>query len=384
MAAHVLDRTPRLHRKTTSPILAALRQVDFALIVATLVLTVIGFVMVYSASKGIYPAEPNYFLKRQIAYAIVGLIAMIVCATVDYRRLEDFGYYIYGIVVIALAGVIAVGHSQNGSQRWISLAGVQFQPSEFGVLAVICGVALYLARHRRELGVGRIAALCLMTGVPILLVVKQPDLGTGILLGVVLFVMLYFGGVRMRFLVALVAIAVLGFAFAVFAHVLSTYQLDRLTAFLHQSTDPQGLDYNVIQSKTAIGAGGLTGTGLFKGAQTNLEYVPIQYADFIFSAIGEQLGFIGSAVVIGLYGFVAFRIFRAVQVARDELGRLICAGILAFVVFSVFENVGMASGIMPITGIPLPFISYGGSALVAFFCAIGLVLNIEMRRSRAR
>ncbi len=361
-----------------------LRQVDFALIVATLALTVIGFVMVYSASKGIYPAEPNYFLKRQIAYAIVGFIAMIVCATVDYRRLEDLGYYIYGIVIVALAGVIAVGHSQNGSQRWISLAGVQFQPSEFGVLAVICAVGLYLARHRRELGIRRIVALCAMTGVPTLLVVKQPDLGTAILLGVVLFVMLYFGGVRMRFLVALVAIAVLGFAIAVFSHLMSTYQLDRLTAFLHQNTDPQGLDYNVIQSKTAIGSGGLTGTGLFKGVQTDLGYVPIQYADFIFSAIGEQLGFIGSAVVLALYGLVAFRVFRAVQTARDELGRLICAGILAFVVFSVFENVGMSSGIMPITGIPLPFISYGGSALVAFFCAIGLVLNVEMRRSRSR
>jgi rod shape determining protein RodA len=384
MAAHVLDRSPRLQRRSTPAIVVALRQVDFALIVATLALTVIGLVMVYSASKGIYPAEPNYFLKRQIAYAIVGVIAMIVCATLDYRRLEDLGYYIYAVVVLALAGVIAIGHSENGSQRWISLGGVQFQPSEFGVLAVICAVGLYLARHRRELGVRRILVLCAITGVPMLLVVKQPDLGTAILLAVVLFVMLYFGGVRVRFLIALVAIAVLGFAFAVFAHLLSTYQLDRLTAFLHQNTNPQGLDYNVIQSKTAIGAGGLTGTGLFKGAQTNLEYVPIQYADFIFSAIGEQLGFIGSAVVLGLYGLIAFRVFRAVQTARDELGRLICAGILAFVIFSVFENIGMASGIMPITGIPLPFVSYGGSALIAFFCAIGLVLNVEMRRSRPR
>ncbi|MGA8296144.1 MAG: rod shape-determining protein RodA [Acidimicrobiales bacterium] len=384
MAAHVLDRTPRLHRRSTPPILAALRQVDFALIVATLALSVIGLVMVYSASKGIYPAEPNYFLKREIAYAIVGFIAMIVFTAIDYRRLEDLGYYIYGVTVVALVGVIAVGHSENGSQRWISFGGVQFQPSEFAVLAVICAVALYLARHRRELNVMRILALCVMTGVPMLLVVKQPDLGTAILLGIVLFVMLYFGGVRARFLFALIAIAVLGFLAAVALHVLSRYQLDRLTAFLHQSTDPQGLDYNVIQSKTAIGSGGLTGTGLFKGAQTNLNYVPIQYADFIFSAIGEQLGFVGSAVVIALYGLVAFRVFRAIQTARDELGRLICAGILAFVVFSVFENVGMASGIMPITGIPLPFISYGGSALVAFFCAIGLVLNVEMRRSRAR
>lgn len=144
MAAHVLDRTPRLHRRSTPPILAALRQVDFALIVATLALSVIGLVMVYSASKGIYPAEPNYFLKREIAYAIVGFIAMIVFTAIDYRRLEDLGYYIYGVTVVALVGVIAVGHSENGSQRWISFGGVQFQPSEFAVLAVICAVARFI------------------------------------------------------------------------------------------------------------------------------------------------------------------------------------------------------------------------------------------------
>ncbi|HLX77691.1 MAG TPA: FtsW/RodA/SpoVE family cell cycle protein, partial [Acidimicrobiales bacterium] len=267
---------------------------------------------------------------------------------------------------------------------WISFGGLQFQPSEFAVLAVIVTLALYLARHRRELNARRVIALVALTGVPMLLVIKQPDLGTAIMLAVVLFVMLYIGGVRLRFLVGLVGLAVLGFVAAVALHLLNRYQLDRLTSFLHQDNGSQTLNYNVIQSKTAIGAGGISGTGLFKGQETNLAYVPIQYADFIFSAVGEQLGFIGSALLIFLYGIVAFRIFRAIQVARDELGRLIAAGVLAFLVFSVFENIGMSTGIMPITGIPLPFISYGGSALVAFFCAIGLVLNIEMRRSRAR
>jgi rod shape determining protein RodA len=384
VAVHVLDRTPRLHRRSTPPILLALRQVDYTLVIATIALTVIGLVMVYSATKEIYPAEPNYFLKRQIVYAIAGFLAMILCASIDYRRLEDLGYYIYGAVIVALIGVIGVGHSSNGSERWISVAGIQFQPSEFALLAVICAVSLYLARHRRELGVKRIVALCVMTGVPALLVVKQPDLGTAMLMGIVLFVMLFIAGVRARFLLALLAIVAVGLATAVFIHLVPSYQLDRLTAFLHQNSNIQGAGWNLLQSKTAIASGGLTGTGLFKGAQTSLGYVPEQYADFIFSAIGEQLGFVGSAVVIGLFALVALRVFRAVQTARDELGRLICAGILAIVVFSVFENIGMSSGIMPITGIPLPFISYGGSALIAFFCAIGLVLNVEMRRSRPR
>lgn len=354
------------------------------LILATLFLAGTGLVMVYSASRTIYPLEPTYFLKRQIVYGVVGVVAMVVCAVFDYRRLEDLAYYIYGAIVLALVTVIGAGHSQNGSERWINLGGLQFQPSEFAVLAVIVTLAVYLARHRRELNARRVIALVGLTGIPMLLVVAQPDLGTAIMLAVVLFVMLYFGGVRMRFLVALVAIAVVGFAAAVALHLLNGYQLDRLTSFLHQDTGSQTLNYNVIQSKTAIGAGGISGTGLFKGQETNLAYVPIQYADFIFSAVGEQVGFIGSATLIFLYGIVVFRIFRAIQVARDELGRLIASGILAFLVFSVFENIGMSTGIMPITGIPLPFISYGGSALVAFFCAIGFVLNVEMHRSRAR
>jgi rod shape determining protein RodA len=384
VATHVFERSPRSYRRPEQRVVAFVRRVDLALIVATLILTATGLVMVYSASREIYPLEPSYFLKRQIVYAVVGVVAMVVCAVIDYRRLEDVAYYFYGAMVLALVVVIGIGRSANGSERWISLGSLQFQPSEFAVLSVIVAMALYLARHRTELNLRRVAVLVAMTGVPMVLVVKQPDLGTAILLAVVLFVMLYFGGVRMRFLVGLVALAVLGFAALVSLHLLNTYQLDRLTAFLHQDTGSQTLNYNVIESKTAIGAGGLHGTGLFKGQETNLAYVPIQYADFIFSAIGEQLGFVGSVLVLFLYGVVAFRVFRAIQVARDELGRLVAAGILAFLVFSVFENVGMSTGIMPITGIPLPFISYGGSALVAFFCAIGLVLNIEMRRSRAR
>ena len=386
MAAHLLTRRARVaRRKEDSAAVAVLRHVDFALVVAVLVLGAVGAVMVYSATRSAYPLEPSYYLKRQIAYGVVGTGAMVVCALVDYRRLEEWGYVFYGAVVLALVAVKAIGHSENGAQRWISFAGFQFQPSEFAVLAVIAVIAVYLARHERVLNVPSIATLVALAGVPMLLIVAQPDIGTALLLAAVLFVMLFVGGVRLRFLAGLAALAIVGFTCAVVLHVLNRYQLDRLTAFLHQDTGGyRTLNYNVIQSKTAIGAGRLSGTGLFRGLETNLAYVPFQYADFIFSAIGEQLGFLGSAIVIGLYGLVGYRVFRAIQVARDSLGRLLCAGVLAFLVISVFENIGMTTGIMPITGIPLPFISYGGSALVACFVAVGVVVNVELHRSRPR
>ncbi len=386
MAAHLLTRRARVaRRKEDNAAVAVLRQVDFALVVAILVLGAVGAVMVYSATRSAYPLEPSYYLKRQIAYDVVGTGAMVVCALVDYRRLEEWGYVFYGAVVLALVAVKAIGHSENGAQRWISFAGFQFQPSEFAVLAVIAVIAVYLARHERVLNVPSIATLVALAGVPMLLIVAQPDIGTALLLAAVLFVMLFVGGVRLRFLAGLAALAIVGFTCAVVLHVLNRYQLDRLTAFLHQDTGSyRTLNYNVIESKTAIGAGRLSGTGLFHGLETNLAYVPFQYADFIFSAIGEQLGFLGSAIVIGLYGLVGYRVFRAIQVARDSLGRLLCAGVLAFLVVSVFENIGMATGIMPITGIPLPFISYGGSALIACFVAVGVVVNVELHRSRPR
>ncbi|MGP8163374.1 MAG: rod shape-determining protein RodA [Acidimicrobiales bacterium] len=386
MAAHLLTRRARVaRRKEDNAAVAVLRHVDFALVVAVLVLGAVGAVMVYSATRSAYPLEPSYYLKRQIAYDVVGTGAMVVCALVDYRRLEEWGYVFYGAVVLALVAVKAIGHSENGAQRWISFAGFQFQPSEFAVLAVIAVIAVYLARHERVLNVPSIATLVALAGVPMLLIVAQPDIGTALLLAAVLFVMLFVGGVRLRFLAGLAALAIVGFTCAVVLHVLNRYQLDRLTAFLHQDTGGyRTLNYNVIQSKTAIGAGRLSGTGLFRGLETNLAYVPFQYADFIFSAIGEQLGFLGSAIVIGLYGLVGYRVFRAIQVARDSLGRLLCAGVLAFLVVSVFENIGMATGIMPITGIPLPFISYGGSALIACFVAVGVVVNVELHRSRPR
>jgi rod shape determining protein RodA len=196
--------------------------------------------------------------------------------------------------------------------------------------------------------------------------------------------LLFFDGLRMRYLVGLAVIVAAAVVAAFALHLVPSYQLSRLQSYLNPNADLSGSGLDVFFSKEAIGAGGIHGTGIFKGQVTSLAYVPVQYEDFIFSAVGEQLGFIGSSVVIALYGIVAFRIFRAMQLARDSLGRLLCGAALVFLVVSVFENVGMAMGLTPVTGIPLPFISYGGSALFAFFAAIGLVANVEIHRGGRR
>jgi len=394
VAVHLLERGSRIRsRREQGGLVATLRHVDVVLVASTLVLTLVGLVMVYSATRGIYPADPTYFLKRQIVYAALGVVVMAVCMFVDYRRLEEWGYVVYGLVVASLLAVLAVGRhvsagtgvaSADSAQRWIGFGPLHLQPSEFGVLAVVVATAVYVDRHGGQLGPKQLAALFGLALVPMLLVYKQPDLGTTIVTVVVFYVLLVFAGVRGRYLVGIAALGVAAVAAILGLHLLHGYQLQRLESFLHPNQDLGSSGYELIQAKTAIGAGGLRGAGLFNGQVTNLGFVPVQYADFIFSAIGEQLGFVGSAAVLGLFAVMVLRIFRATQKARDTVGRLLCAGCLAFVVFSVFQNVGMNVGIMPITGIPLPFISYGGSALLAFFAAVGLVANVEIRRHLMR
>ena len=398
MAVHLLDRTPgiRARKEETGP-LAFLRRLDVILLAATLAVSLFGLLMIYSATKGFYPLEPTYFLKRQVIYFALGLVIMVVFALVDYRHLEQWAYPFYGFIVFSLLAVKVVGKSAavsagsgaasggTAAQRWIPLGPIHFQPSEFGVLAVIVALACYVQRHEHDLSLKRLLAMLLIALVPMLLIFKQPDLGTTIVVAITLVGLLVFSGVRFRLLLLVLAGVVGAVVAALVLHLLGGYQLQRLTCFFHQTqASASGCNYQLFVAKDAIGAGGLKGTGLFHGQVTNLEYIPEQYADFIFSAIGEQTGFVGSVVLLGLFSVMALRMVRAMQVARDALGRMICGGALIFLVFSVFQNVGMNIGIMPITGIPLPFISYGGSALLAFFAAVGLVFNVELRRTRAR
>jgi rod shape determining protein RodA len=256
------------------------------------------------------------------------------------------------------------------------------QPSEFATLVLIIAIATYCSRRPEGLNFRDLVRMVLMSVLPIALVIKQPDLGTAILMGVILMVMLAVAGMPARYLFLLFVGAVLVVLVALNVGLLQHYQIERLTSFISPNGASQSATYNVTQAKDAIAVGGMFGQGLFHGALTNLAYVPSQQTDFIFSAVGEQLGFVGTAAVLGLFGVVAWRILRTAQLARDNYGRLLCTGFFALIVFSVFENVGMNMGIMPVAGIPLPFLSYGGSAIIGFFAAIGLVLNVHMRSVR--
>ncbi|HUY30207.1 MAG TPA: FtsW/RodA/SpoVE family cell cycle protein [Acidimicrobiales bacterium] len=395
MAAHLLDRGARVRSRRDERGAAALaRHLDVVLIASTLVLAGLGLVVVYAATRSTYPFEPTYFLKRQIVFTFIGIGAMVAVASIDYRRLEQWAYVIFGGIVLALLAVFVIGRSSvttgtggttsGVAQRWINLGPFQFQPSEFAVLGLIGALALYMSRHEADLGPKRLVPLAGIAAVPLLLVVKQPDLGTAIVMVVVSFTMVLVGGVKLRYIVGFALLGVVAFVAGIDLHLVHSTQLQRLTSFLHPNQGALGANYQADVAKNAIGAGGLKGAGLFKGLVTSLNYVPEQSTDFIFATVGEQLGFIGSAVVIGLYGVMALRMLRAVQAARDGLGRLLCTGALAFLVFSVYQNIGMNIGLMPITGIPLPFFSYGGSALIVFYASVGLVLNVEMRRHRIR
>jgi rod shape determining protein RodA len=275
-----------------------------------------------------------------------------------------------------------IGSRRLGATRWLQLGPVQIQPSAFGTLVLIVIVATFCARRPEGLNRQDLLKVLGLVVLPILLVVRQPDLGSGIVMSVVLLVMLVVAGIPNRYLVLLVLCAVLGGFAIVHLGLLKPYQVQRLTGFLSQSKNPQGTGYNLHESVAAIGSGGPFGKGLFHGSQTNLSYVPSQPTDFIFSAVGEQLGFAGAATVLLLLGIVCWRILRCAQVARDPFGRLLAAGAFTLIAFSAFENAGMSMGIMPIAGIPLPFLSYGGSATIAFFAAVGMALSVHLHRGR--
>jgi rod shape determining protein RodA len=359
---------------------------DPILLGTSLILALTGVVMIYSATKGklaLAGEDPRYFLKRQVLYIVLGVAVMVALALFDYRRLEQISTVLYvGIVVALLAVLSPVGSTALGSARWFSLAGIQLQPSEFATLVLVIAIATYCTRRPEGLDFRDLVRMVLMSVVPILLVIKQPDLGTAIVMVVILMVMLATAGMPGRYLVLLIVGAATVVIMALNLGLLQHYQIERLTSFISPNGANQNVTYNVTQAKEAIAVGGIFGQGLFHGALTNLAYVPEQQTDFIFSAVGEQLGFVGAGALLVVYGVLAWRVLRIAQLARDTYGRLLCAGIFALLVFSIFENVGMNMGIMPVTGIPLPFLSYGGSATIGFFAAIGIVISVHSRSVR--
>ncbi len=360
------------------------RNLDPVLIGAVIAIALLGLLMIYSSTRerlAFDGVDELYFVKRQGVFILLGLCVMAAVMAVDYRKLRDFSVIAYGGVVISLVAVLSpLGSNARGAQAWFQLpGGFQLQPSELCKFGIIVAVAGYCNEHRGEMDPNRLALTIGLAAVPLALVALQPDLGTGMVIALIVVGLLALAGVSGRQLAILGLLAVTGIWLVINLGMLADYQQDRLTAVFGNG-DPQGSTYNQDQSEIAISTGSIDGKGLYQGPQTQGGFVPEQHTDFIFTAAGEELGFIGAGALLALFAIVVWRVWKAATVARDFYGMLVCVGVLAMLAFQIFENIGMTMGIMPVTGIPLPFMSYGGSSTITTFACIGLVSNVYMRR----
>lgn len=371
-------------RNPTSPF----RHVDLVLLVTTLGVVLFGALMVYSASRGPIAPYQTTYLVRVLVFAVLGTVGMAAVALFDYRKLRDYWPLVYGAVIVLLVAVKipGIGRSTKGTQGWIQVGPIfQLQPSELAKLGLIIGFAGLATQFRGDLDLARIGMLLGLCAAPMALVMLQPDLGTTLVSVGVSFALLLVSGVRPRILGLLAIGAALMVALVLTSGVLKQYQIDRLTSYARQdqvarTEDEAKIKFNLDQSKLTIGSGGLTGKGLFNGPQTRNAYVPEQRTDFIFTAVGEQFGLVGSGALLVALGVIVWRVWRTAQLARDDLGMMLCTGIMVMLLVQIFENIGMTMGIMPITGIPLPLVSYGGSALLMTLLSLGLVQSVHMRR----
>jgi rod shape determining protein RodA len=362
------------------------RHVDTLLIVAAIALTVLGCAAVYSSSVDELRGQGlpgDQLLRRQLVNLAVGLVGMFVIAVVDYRKYQAWAPFLFGAVVLALGAVLTpLGATTNGAQSWFTFGSAQIQPSEYAKVGMIIGVAAIFGMQRKVPTLRHLFLALGLYGLVGALILLQPDFGTFMVFAAILLGILLVGGVHARWLAVLILVGAVGGAGMFATDVLKDYQKQRLTVFINPQADAdgRGFSWNYRQSLIAVGSGGLTGRGYLHGSQTSLNYVPEQHTDFIFTVIAEELGFAGSALLLALYGLLVWRGLRVAAFARDQFGALVAAGIVSMFAFQGFINVGMTVGIMPITGIPLPFVSYGGSSLIASFLAVGLLLNVHMRR----
>ena len=358
------------------------RHVDLVLLGTMTAIALIGTVMVFSATRGSSADDVNTaVLERHLVFLATGFTVMALVTMVDYRRFRDFALIAYGTVCTLLLLVISpLGTEVNGAQAWFQLGGFQLQPSEFTKVAVILVLASLGAHFGGDIDLRRLGVLLAVGGLPLALILVQPDPGTALVLVAITMGLLLVAGVRAKHIAALTLFGLVALIGALNSGVLEDYQQDRLTVFLNPSAGLKAEAYNLNQSKIAIGSGGVLGKGIFEGTQTQLNIVPEQHTDFIFTAVGEELGFVGAGTLLLLFAILCWRVWRIAQLSRDQLGMLLCVGVLSMLVFQMFQNAGMTMGIMPITGIPLPLVSHGGSSTIALFAALGLVQNVHMRR----
>jgi len=364
---------------------------DPLLTLAVIGLAICSIVTLGAATRDLVPGQPHYYIDRQATYLIVGCLLMIVLARVDYARLRQLKSAIYGLLLFSILAVLALGHTARGSQRAINLPFFSFQASELGKVLLTLALSAFVVDRARRLRDRETTSLVMFAAlVPAIFVIAQPDLGSGIVYVVIAFTLLFIAGASWKHLTALVALGLMSLTFVLVAapaagvHVLKPYQVQRLTAFLHPTTNSQKEGYQQEESKIAIGSGQKTGRGP-NSSQTRLNYVPEDHTDFVFAAVGEQYGFVGAALVLALYGLLIWRALRILVMSKDLFGSLVAAGIAAMLMFQVFVNVGMTIGIMPITGVTLPLMSYGGSSVITTLLAVGLLqsIYIQARASQA-
>ncbi len=364
-----------------------LPRLDWILLAAVLALLVLSTLLVWSATvhrTDLTDGDSTAFLRKQLVNIVIGLVLLALVTVTDHRWVRIVAPVLYLVSVVGLVLVLTMGSTVNGSQSWLRFGGLSVQPSELAKLAVVVGMALVLAersegRRRPYVGGADVSLMLAVAAVPAVLILLQPDLGTMLVLSATVFGVLAVSGARRRWLVLLVGGAVGGAVAAVMAGVLKAYQVDRFLAFVDPSLDPRGAGYNVEQARIAIGNGGLLGQGLFDGSQTRAGFVPEQQTDFVFTVAGEELGLLGAGVLIALLCLVIWRALVIARRAEDVFGRVCAAGIACWFGFQAFQNIGMCLGIMPVTGVPLPFVSYGGSSLFAGLLAVGLLQNIHLR-----
>jgi rod shape determining protein RodA len=354
----------------------SLRDLDWLLVITAIFISALGVLQIYSAT---YDTQWKGAWWKQIVFVTVGLVLMWLMASVDYHSLMGRVPVLYLLSIATLLAVLLVGTKVFGSRRWIPILGFTFQISEFVKLVLILLVARFLTELKSEtLDWPELMKLGGLVGLPMILVVKQPDLGTALTYLPILAIGVYLAGLRREYLVVILLLAV--FVLPVSWNFLQDYQKARLVSFQYPDRDPRGTGYQTIQSKIAVGAGGIWGQGVGKGTQTQLRFLPVPHTDFIFSAFAEEHGFVGVVIVLALYFVLLMQIIQNAQTAPDRAGMYICMGVVALLVFHLLVNVGMVVGRMPVTGIPLPLMSAGGSNTLSTFLMLGLVNNVRLRR----
>ena len=359
---------------------------DPVLTAAVVALLVIGTLLVYAATREWYSAnglDPQYYLKRHVINIIIGLALAWGTTIIDYRLLRAYTPYIWGFGVLGLLFVLipGLGSEINGAKAWIRLpAGFQIQPAEIAKISIIIGIAMLLSErtHNSDEPTNQDIVKALgVAAIPILLILAQPDMGTVFIISASVVTMLAVSGAPSRWVIGLILLAVIGGFVATKTGVINDYQIKRLQSFVDPNADSQGAGYQLRQARITVGSGGLIGTGLFDGPQTNGRFVPEQQTDFIFTVAGEELGFLGSGLIIILLFTILMRAFSIARRSTDPYGTLVCTGVIAWFAFQIFENIGMTLGLMPMTGVPLPFLSYGGSSMFANLIGFGLLQNVH-------